>query len=93
MAHRSLAEIDREIASHEAALRRLHAERREITRDKNAELIAAFDAGKSIAEISEAKGIAYSKVQGILYRAGRTQAGRTAIALRIRDAVGQGAPA
>ena len=91
---RAVAEIDAEIASHEAALRRLHQERRQVARTAIDGLVAEFDAGKSIAEISEAKGISYAKVQGILYRAGRTQAGRTAVALRIREAVaGQGAPA
>lgn len=89
---RSKDVIRREIASHEAALRRLHDELRKADRETREELIREFDEGMSIAELSEAHGLGYQQVQGILYRAGRTQAGRTAIALRLK-AVDSGAPA
>lgn len=71
-----LANIDAEIARTEAALRRLHAERREAVRSFNAEIVADFDAGKSTAELADERGLTYSAVQGVLYRAGRTKVGR-----------------
>ncbi len=71
-----LANIDDEIARTEAALRRLHAERRAAIRSFNAEIVADFDAGKSTSEIADKRGVKYAAVQGVLYRAGRTKVGR-----------------
>lgn len=82
---RPVADIDREIAVTEARLRALHSERRKAIREKHVELIAEFDAGKNIAEIAGARGLAYGSVQGVLFRAGRTQSGRTAIKDRLRS--------
>lgn len=87
--HRTTAEIDADIASTEAALRRLHSERRAAIRARIAPIVADFDAGMGIAEISEARQLGYSAVQGILYRAGRTEGGRTAIKAAIRSAVAE----
>ncbi|MCF8534086.1 MAG: hypothetical protein K9G48_13845 [Reyranella sp.] len=76
---RPVADIDADIASTKAALRKLHGERREAIRARATPIVADFDAGKDIAEIAKARELGYSTVQGILYRAGRTQGGRTAI--------------
>ena len=84
---RSLAAIDLDIAKAELSLRALHAERRESARSKNDELIAEFDAGKDIAAIAEERRLPYGTVQGVLYRAGRTQSGRMAIKQRLEDSV------
>ena len=80
---RGLADIDRDIAATEATLRKLHGEKRAAIRAFNAAIVADFDGGKDIADISVARGLGYSVVQGILYRAGRTQGGRIAIAKRL----------
>lgn len=80
---RTVAQVDAEIVEAEAALRRLHGERRGAVRAHNDSIVAEFDTGKDIAEISEDRSIPYSAVQGILYRAGRTQAGRIAIRQRL----------
>jgi len=82
---RSVAEIDRDIAQAQLLLRTLFAERRDAIRLKNDELIAEFDAGKDIAEISQERGLPYGSVQGVLYRAGRTQSGRIAISQRLES--------
>ena len=93
MAHRSLLEIDRDRAVHADALGKLNAERREAVRANIDAIVADFAAGKTMAEIADARGMSQSAVRGVLHRAGRTSQGRTAISIRIREAVGQGAPA
>jgi len=89
---RTIADIDRDIASTEAALRRLHSERRASVAAYNAEIVADFDAGMSFAEIAEKRGLTYASTQGILYRLGRTLGGRTAMKDRLRE-IGAGVPA
>ena len=93
MAHRSLLDIDRDRAVHADALGRLNAERRAAVRATIDAIVADFAADKTMAEIAAARGMSQSAVRGVLHRAGRTSRGRTAIALSIREAVGQGAPA
>ena len=90
MSERGRSQIDVDIAATEAALRKLHAERRAVVRRDNAAIVADFDGGMDTAHISQARGLPYSSVQGILYRAGRTQAGRTAIKAKLQ---GEGASA
>lgn len=93
MAHRSLLDIDRDRVVHADALGRLNAERRAAVRARIDDIVADFAADKTMAEIAAARGMSQSAVRGVLHRAGRTSRGRTAIALNIREAFGQGAPA
>lgn len=77
---RTVADIDADIneaAIKLAALRRERAECLKIWRQR---FIDVFDEGRlSIAEIAEQTGTRFSVVQAILYRSGRTQAGRALI--------------
>lgn len=84
MSHFALAEIDREIAATEAALRQLHDRRRAAVKAKNAAIVATFDAGMAIVDVAAANGLSRSVTQSILFRAGRTQGGRAAIKAAIR---------
>ncbi len=93
MAHRSLLDIDRDRAVHAEALGKLNAERRAAIRANIVTIVRDFDSGKSLADISKPRGMSIEAVRGVLYREGRTSGGRTAIALRIREAVQQGASA
>lgn len=93
MAHRSLLDIDRDRAVHADALGKLNAERRAAIRAHIEAIVADFAAGKIIAEIADARAMSQSAVRGVLHPAGRTSRGRTAISLRIREAIGQGASA
>ena len=76
---RPISSIDAEIADTEAKLRALQEEKRQVGRSRNAVLIADFDSGMDIAEISRARRLPYGAVQGVLFRSGRTEGGRTAI--------------
>ena len=76
---RTVSAIDADIATTEARLRRLHAERHQIIKSRSLVIIADFDGGMSVAEISELRKLGYSTVQGILWRAGRTERGRAAM--------------
>lgn len=80
---RAHLDIDQAIISAEAKLRSLHAEK--LRRDRNDEMIADFKSGMDIIAISKARRLGYSAVQGILYRAGLTIGGRTAIKKQLRD--------
>lgn len=80
---RPVADIDADIAATEAKLRALHAERRGAFKARSSLIVAEFDGGKDIADISEARGMSYSTVQGILFRAGRTQTGRMVMRARL----------
>jgi hypothetical protein len=84
MIHRPLDAIDRDIAATEAALRRLHGERRASVKAKNAAIVADFDAGMAIVDVAAANGLSRSVTQSILFRAGRTQGCRIAIKAAIR---------
>lgn len=84
---RALSDIERDIAKVEARLADLHAERRKKLRIKNSDLIADFDRGMTTREIARARLMRYSTVQGILWRAGRTEKGRAAVRERIAQAV------
>ncbi len=89
---RPVSEIDADIATTEAKLRALHEERRQTMRARIDVIVADFDAGMDIAEISEARKLGYSVVQGILYRAGRTEGGRTAIKRQIASVGAEARP-
>lgn len=93
MAHRSLLDIDRDRAVHAEALGKLNAERRAAVRANIVTIVREFDAGKSLVELAKAHGMSTEAVRGVLYREGQTSSGRTAIALRIREAVNVGASA
>jgi len=77
--------IDREIASHEDALRRLHDNRRREVRGRIGGIASEFDAGMRIAEIAAAWGQTPAAIRAIVWRAGRTVGGRTAIKARLRE--------
>lgn len=89
---RTVSAIDAAIAELEVQLKTLHAERRQVQRSWRDEIVADFDAGKEILDIVKARKLPYGSVQGVLWRAGRTEAGRMAIrqrlhAERLREAV------
>lgn len=75
----ALEAIDREVAELERRLRDLHRRRRLAGRAWRGELVAAFDAGESIGALADRHGITYRAAQAVLYRAGRTLAGREAV--------------
>lgn len=79
-------EIATEIAEHEAALRRLRAERRQPAKDRIDGIVAEHDAGRSNRQIADARGMTIVAVIGVLWRAGRTSGGRTAIRAAVRGA-------
>lgn len=81
---RTVAAVDLEIAATEKLLRELHAERRQSLRSFRDEIVADFDKGKTIAEIADGRALTYCKVQGILFRAGRTLAGRNKLRAIVR---------
>ena len=85
MHERGLQDVNRDIAEAEAKLRALHAERRHIMQAHRDRVVAMFDAGMSIADISAELGLPYGSVQGTLWREGRTLSGRTAIKQRLRE--------
>jgi hypothetical protein len=91
MLHRALPDIDRDIADLRAKLKVANDERRAAVRAKIFDVIAAFDAGASNGDLCDRFGMSDSAIRGILRREGRTFGGRTAIAIRIREAVGRGA--
>jgi len=60
-------------------LRKRPVERRTAVRARTAAIVDDFHGGMDVADTSEARQVGQSVVQGILYRAGRTQGGRIAI--------------
>lgn len=73
---RPIAEIDEEIVRCERQLRLLRRERQRAAKAFREELVREFDAGASISELADRHSMTYCGVQGVLYRAGRTQQGR-----------------
>jgi len=82
---RTVSAIDADIAATEARLRALHDERRQKAKARCRVIVADFDGGMSVAQISEKRRLGYSIVQGILYRAGRTERGRAAVQQQLRN--------
>ena len=73
---RPIAEIEEEIVRCERQLRMLRRERQRAAKAFREELVREFDAGATIADLADRHSIPYTAVQGVLYRAGRTQRGR-----------------
>lgn len=86
MNHRTLSEIE---ADRAAAADRLNELQLEWVAARQAKIDAVtrlFDAGLSIREIARETKQTPAAVQGVLFRSGRTEKGRTAIRHRIAEA-------
>lgn len=85
---RDLADIDSDINRLALELANVRHERVEHQRIWRQRFIDVFDEGLlSIAEIAQQTGTRFSIVQGILYRAGRTEGGRALVHEQIAQAV------
>lgn len=86
MNHRPLSEIDAERAAVSARLNALQLEREAARQAEIGTIARLFDAGLSVREIARDTQQSPAAVQGILFRSGRTEKGRTAIRHRIAEA-------
>lgn len=90
---RTLAAIKAERATLMARLNELAIEAEELRQNEIAVICRAFDVGRDAREIAKDMRMGLSTVQGILWRAGRTQKGRAVLRERIAVAVAEGARA
>lgn len=85
--HRRLSAIDAERAIVEARLADLMAEREDARKAEITAMCRLFDAGLSLKQIARQVGQTKAAVQGVLFRSGRTESGRSAIRHQIEKAV------
>lgn len=90
---RTRAEVKAERATLMARLNVLALEDEEIRQAEATAICRAFDAGRDPREIAKDMKTSLGVVQGILWRAGRTQKGRAVLRERIAVAVAEGARA
>lgn len=85
---RDLLDIKRDIDETQLKLARLRREQRGVFAIWKQRIIDAFDAGMSLRDVAEQTNIPFPKVQGVLYRAGRTEQGRAKVREQVARAVG-----
>ena len=83
---RTVAEIDAEITNTRLHLFELQAERDAARQAQIETITRLFDAGMSVREIAREKKQTPAAIQGVLFRSGRTEKGRTAIRQQINAA-------
>lgn len=84
---RDLADIDRDITATARRLNELHAERQDVRQAQIDAAIRCFDAGRGTRQIALDLGMNKNTVAGILWRAGRTERGRSTLRRQIRQGV------
>ena len=87
---RSRHAIQADLAEAQQRLLALQVELEDVREAERASICALFDAGLSPRQIARDLKLSKGSVDGIIYRAGRSLGGRTAIRHQIREAVSAG---